>query len=181
LHCLALGRQETDDDLHAYWKCPRHAHSEDEAIIKSQFLIDMAVAESVTSPSLWFRGLLPSNSIKLPIDFQQQYDFRACIIDGPHIPEDRNIWPSAVYFGDASGGIYSEFPTIRRVGVGIAAYSSEQGHPLFSMYCPLESKVQTVPRGETNVLTVITGKLAHGSVATIYTYNLPVYNTFNQG
>jgi len=35
-------------------------------------------------------------------------------------------WPSGYYFGDGSGGAYSKYPTLRRVGVGLPYTSPDK-------------------------------------------------------
>ena len=174
---------ELDDDLHAYWTCPRHEQSVEEDITNSQSLIQLAITEAATWPVFWFRGIVPSEAVSLPPDYVY-HNHQSISITGHGnftVPEGSDTWPTGIYFGDASGGPYTDIPTIRRIGYGLAAYSEEQGSLLFTAHFPLLGEVQTVPRGETMVIHAIASMLAPNSSAVVYTDNLLVYNTFARG
>ena len=108
----------------------------------------------------------------------------ACVlrnnIDIP-ITTKPGTWPGGYYFGDASGGLYTALPTLRRVGVGVAMYKDHARYPDFKMHYPLPGLVQTVPRGETHVVLLVTNMLEEGAEATQYTDNYQVYRVFVQG
>ena len=60
---------------------------------------------------------------------------------------------------------------------------SESGQtlPICSLHYPLPGEMQTVPRGETNVLLLVTILLQEKAKEVQYTDNLPVYNIYKSG
>ena len=57
------------------------------------------------------------------------------------------MYTSGVYYGDASGGEYTKYPEIRRVGCAFAKID-DLGSLTFAASFPLPGEIQTVSRGE---------------------------------
>ncbi len=103
------------DDLHLFRTCPCLQNIPHKNISKTQHLVPLAVEGSITEPCLWLRGILPSHHTQLP----GQY---ATPTVGLNIFRKQTLqaqWDSNTYYGDASGGEFSSFPRIRRVGCGV--------------------------------------------------------------
>ena len=64
------------------------------------------------------------------------------------------VWNSGTYYGDASGGDFTTFAPIRRIGCGLAAIDSN-GALIAGMSLNLPGPVQTVPRGELFALVML--------------------------
>ena len=174
-HC-----QQIDTPLHSFWTCPRHANSDLEDVTESQHLVNKASDEYNTWPCLWLRGLFPKE--RVVVKGCEPSEFVCHAISGPSQPEaGLSKWGSGVYFGDASGGVYTSYPTLRRVGVGIACFDEEDGAFQFEVRYPLPGEVQTVPRGETHVLVFLTSMLRENADVTLYTDNKPVHDIYNMG
>ena len=148
--------------------------NQDDEILKSQHLVPKAEAECQDLPCLWLRGIFPMGLTELKPE-HQPLEQTYYVLRGPRKPEGEGSWPSATYFGDASGGFYTSYRTLRRVGMGIAAYTQEQGAPLFQCQLPLTGKVQTVPRGETQIFHVLILMLSNDSQIMFYTDNFGVW------
>ena len=111
-YCQRCDSNAFDTDLHCYWECPADAHLNERDIDKSAHLSTRASAECAQFPCLWFRGLLP----------------RSMIIVIPRPPDSLHIkyvnpdevqWGSGNDYGDASGGEYTSFHDLRRVGCSV--------------------------------------------------------------
>jgi len=63
-----------------------------------------------------------------------------------YIYPDISTWRSGLYFGDASGGEFASYPSIRRVGCGLGVID-EEGNLVFGARFNLPGEIQTVPRG----------------------------------
>ena len=88
---------------------------------------------------------------------------------------------SGVYYGDASGGEYSSYPEIRRVGCSFVSVAASDGALLFGAHFPLPGSVQTVPRGELFTLVELIKQARDGAEITYVTDNKWVYDTYNGG
>ena len=64
-----------------------------------------------------------------------------------------DCWPSGTYYGDGSGGEFSEFPELRRCGVGVATL--QNGALWFGVHARLPGPVQTVPRAENCAFLIV--------------------------
>ena len=173
---------EPEDALHFFWTCPRHSACEAEEVAESQDLIELAIEDGQDNPSKWYRGIMSSSDISIGSDMEPT-DQSIYVLKSNNLPinTEPDSWPSGFYFGDASGGPYTAYPSLRRVGVGVAMYRESERQADFRLHYPLPGQVQTVPRGETHVVLLVTSMLEQGAVATQYTDNYPVYKIFNKG
>ena len=171
------------DEAAAETPAPRHDACEAEEVADSQDLIPIAIENGQINPSRWYRGIMNKEDMDIGRDMDppEQTIWILNNNNNLSITTEPNTWPSGSYFGDASGGLYTAYPTLRRVGVGLAMYRESQRRPDFKMHYPLPGQVQTVPRGETHVVLVVTYMLEPDAVAIQYTDNYPVYNIYNQG
>ena len=174
---------EPEDDLHFYWTCPRHDLCEAEEVADSQDLIQMAVENGQINPSRWYRGIMNKEDMDIGRDMDppEQTIWVLNNNNNLSITTEPNTWPSGSYFGDASGGLYTAYPTLRRVGVGLAMYRESQRRPDFKMHYPLPGQVQTVPRGETHVVLIVTYMLEPDAVAIQYTDNTKFLTYITKG
>ncbi len=62
-------------------------------------------------------------------------------------------WPSGDYFGDAGGGRYNIYPTLRRVGMGLVRMHN--GSLSYGLKANLCGSVQTAHRGEAAIVVVL--------------------------
>ena len=74
-------------------------------------------------PCLWLRGLLPQQLV--PCASAPVATFPT-FVSGPQCPS--GSWPAGYYGTDASGGVFSSIPQLRRVGVGIASLFVSHSH-----------------------------------------------------
>ena len=105
-----------------------------------------------THPCLWIRGILPSSLAATSSAPQDNVPLYAI---GP-LPLTES-WPSGFEGCDASGGIHTSIPSIRRVGFGICKLDLTPPHSLLAgCWSMLPGHVQTVPRGELfAILTIL--------------------------
>ena len=87
---------------------------------------------------------------------------------------------SGTYYGDASGGEYSSYPEVRRVGCGFA-FIDEEGELLFGAHFPLPGAVQTVPRGGLFTLVQLMRQALPMSEIVYVIDNKGVFDNFNKG
>ncbi len=142
-----------DDALHTFWLCPANEHIEDRAVETTQCLIPAAQQLSVEYPCLWLRGILPSKFTDIDPQYDPSNELSVTYINnsGSEI-----IWGSGTYYGDASGGEFSSYPAIRRIGCGLSCILDD-GSLSFGAHFNLPGTVQTVPRGELYALVVLVG------------------------
>ena len=88
-------------------------------------------------------------------------------------------WDSGTYYGDASGGEWTEHPTLRRVGVGLL--KGANGVFLHGVSSNLPGSVQTVARGELFAFLLLLRHLSVNSIGEFVTDNLNVETTFLKG
>jgi len=134
-----------------------------------------AVSKADDMPCLWLRGILPQSLMA---------------IDEAHLPTNHIVakytnepdgqWQSGTYYGDASGGEFTEYPELRRCGCGVA-FVLDDGSLSYGASFNLPGQVQTVARGELYALVFLVGKLAPSTVVDFVTDNEGVYKMFNQG
>ena len=110
-----------------------------------------------------------------PSENLEVHPTHASAIDWDHPPLN-----DGVFYGDASGGIFTSYPTIRRIGCGVVQIKPD-GSLLWALNFNLPGWVQTVPRGELYVLVFVVQRLRPRSVITYVTDNLDVYRMFNKG
>ena len=106
---------EIESCLHVFWTCPCNAHLNDELIRDTQHLIPKAIEGSKDEPCLWLRGFLRSKYIIIDSKYEASNEAHVSTAD-PNNHTDK--WGSGLYHGDASGGKYTKYRTIRRCGVG---------------------------------------------------------------
>ena len=167
------------DSLHTLWTCPCIAGFDDPAITNSEHLIPLASNEGHQYPCLWFRGILP-----LPL--AQPTSIEAPVPDTfiPHyylVAPDAGSWPSGSYFGDAGGGRHNLYPSLRRVGIGVAHLNQLDHSFLFGVGSPLFGEHQTVHRGEAVAALLLIVHLANDASVDFYGDNASFVNSFNKG
>ena len=138
-----------EDALHAFWTCPHNNLIECEHVQSTQGLINRASTEASSLPCLWLRGLLPSKFSNIDICYTPTNQL---IITNHHGALNSCSWTSGTYYGDASGGEYTSYKALRRMGVGLAKCSGSVFH--FGISSNLPGPVQTVARGETFALSL---------------------------
>ena len=87
---------------------------------------------------------------------------------------------SGTYYGDASGGEFTRYPDIRRVGVAFAQVSAS-GSLIFAAHFPLSGEFQTVARGELTAVVELIRLAQHGTDICFITDNKTVYNNHCAG
>jgi len=167
-------KTEPETSLHTFWTCRCNTDIDIQAVQATQELIPKAVAGSGEDECLWLRGILPS-----------KYTF----IDPIYAPSDNenivynnenNIdWKNMVYYGDASGGVYTQYPALRRIGVGLVAYKDSNFQ--FGVHTNLPGQVQTVGRGECYALFILVRSLPNLADCEFVTDNFNVFKNFNGG
>ncbi len=157
--CLLCG-EPICDSRHIHWNCPCVNSIEDEAISNSNLLVPMANEESEEYPCVWLRGLMPKPFATIPVDKIGYLDKYLCAYY--LTPPAEGSWPSGSYFGDASGGKYNLYPTLRRVGLGLSCMQDTTC--MFGLKTYLAGQVQTVHRGEAAIVLVLIALLARDSI-----------------
>ncbi len=166
-----------DDALHCFWQCPANGIIEDEDVQTTQVLIPAAESGVLTHPCLWLRGILPSKFTNInPSAFPSNVSSIQIIKD----TSSQATWASGTYYGDASGGEFSSFASIRRVGCGLAAIDSA-GNLVFGAKSNLPGSVQTVPRGEIYALFMLVDLAIHLTELDFVTDNKGLFDAFNKG
>ena len=97
---------------------------------------------------------------------------------GPNKPD--SYWPSAQYYGDASGGKFTSIPSLRRVAVGVAAYNDDN-ELQFGVQASPCGPVQSVARGEAYALLLVVTKVELNAYVTFFTDCYSVLTTYNKG
>ena len=172
--CCRCGKAR-DTSLHSFWLCPANATIEDAAVVESQYLIPAAQNKSAEYPCLWLRGILPENFTRFSDDDSPRLD----VITHQTNPMNES-WNSGVYYGDASGGRFSSFPQLRRIGCGLVQVDVA-GSLIWGRRFNLPGPVQTVPRGELFVLLYLLEKVEALSNITYVTDNKKVKDKFCEG
>ena len=110
---------EPETALHCFWTCPCDDHIEDQAVAASQRLIPQAIQGVEEFPCMWLRGILPASKTKIADNHLPSDDIVIRYINVP----DR--YTSGKYYGDASGGDFSQYPSLRRCGCAVVQIDSE--------------------------------------------------------
>jgi len=171
--CPRCGQPE--DALHCFWTCPANCNIEDHDVSKTQSLVAAAQEKSNDFPALWLRGLLPANFIEIPPEASPVQQVNITYVN----PIDVSF-ESGLYYGDASGGEFTQYPDIRRVGVSFVQIR-DNGDLTFAAHFPLPGDVQTVARGELYALLVLIRMASPGSIVVFVTDNKGVYDKYNSG
>jgi len=138
-------------------------------------LIKQAVEGCEQYPCLWLRGLLPEDLSAIP---DENCPSNSANIQ--YVNHNLAVWGSGTYYGDASGGVYTEYGPIRRVGVGVAIISAS-GDLLYGLHTNLPGKIQTVSKGELYALYLVVDHVHSDSVIIFVTDNYGVFEIFNKG
>jgi len=109
----------------------------------------MAKVGVVETVCLWLRGMLPRRKVWLDeadhVHVQHALGVLSC--DGPfEVNYDNHVWAS-----EASGGLHSSGPRIRRVGCSFVLVGRQFMRPIGFISFSLEAPIQTVPRGALSV------------------------------
>ena len=138
---------QPDTPLHAYWTCSRFDTDTSDEITRPKHLVTEAINTSEHLPCMWFRGILPSNLTDLPAGIPPPAESSMCF-SRPNKPE--SSWPSAQYYGGASGGNFSIL-VLRRVAVGISVFN-ESNELQFGVQASLCGPIQIVAKIEAYAL-----------------------------
>ena len=166
---------EPEDALHCFWTCQENANIDEHVVKKTQHLIQTAKTSSNEHPCLWLRGLLPANLINIPPDAEPLSS-----LDITYINPENVSFDSGTYYGDASGGEYTVYADIRRVGCAFARTTSS-GELIYAAHYPLPGEVQTVARGELLALVVLLRFAAPLAEIDFVTDNKGVFDKYNAG
>ena len=169
---------DVDCALHTFWECPANDNIPSEAIQNTRRLKEHAIVKSQEEPCLWLRGLLPAHYTRVEPEYLPRNDIRVVSTNIERI--DWVSFKTGTFYGDASGGMFSSMPRIRRIGCGIIQISND-GQLIWGQHFNLPGKIQTVPRGELFVLLYLAERLEPFSVITYVTDNQKVSDKFNEG
>ena len=89
---------------------------------------------------MWLRGILPADKTSLDESDLPPLDIVVKYVTSP-------LLYAGKYYGDASGGQFSEYPSLRRCGCAVVQIN-EVGALLHAAYFSLPGHIQTVPRAE---------------------------------
>ena len=165
---------ETEDAFHCYWDCPANDNIQDTRVADTQYLCKAAKFNVQNEPCLWLRGILPDNHISIPPEEEPIEETTLTKINSFDTIE------SGIYYGDASGGTYTKYPEIRRVGCSFVKCDSE-GNLLYGCHFPLPGDIQTVARGELFAVVELVRFAEPMSELFYVTDNQGVFTTFNAG
>ena len=144
--------------FHLIWECPCNGDIRDARVVDSQPLIFEARRSAHEFPCLWLRGLLPKELVAISTPFAIREDLQ--FVKSAPV----GLWPSGHYHTDASGGIYSSLPLIRRCGIGIAfvcqddmQFNGAITEDLFLWGCfsALPGSIHTVVRAELFAIVLV--------------------------
>ena len=169
--------EEVESDLHWGWTCRCNADIEADEVQDTQNLIVRATAEATDVPCLWLRGILPSRRSSLKEEHQppdtELLRFRN------NLSHDI-VWGSGTYYGDASGGVYTDVPVLRSVGFGVVRLNEDMSLAV-AVNTRLPGSIQTVPRGELYALVLLSILAEEYATIDFVTDNLGVSDSFNAG
>ena len=103
-----------EDSLHTFWTCPANCNLESEHVADTQKFIHTAITESIIEPCLWLRGILPSHYTHIPHTARPTHELKVISTLPAAV-----MFTSGTFYGDASGGPWTKYPTLRRVGCGL--------------------------------------------------------------
>jgi hypothetical protein len=169
--------REPETNLHTFWTCPCNASIKHEYVYKTQHLVTRARNEHEQNPAFWLRGLISSSMTEIP----PPHDSPTDELSITHINPEVANWSSATYYGDASGGEYTSYNEIRRVGVSVVFVSEDSRTTIFGLHCNLPGQIQSVGRGELFALVMLSRQLLPVTNVMYVTDNKPLSDTFNKG
>jgi len=164
-----------DTDIHTFWQCPANVNIDSDAIRNTQSLCDVAAERAAEYPCLWLRGLLPAHLVNIQHTFNPSEEISLVYENAPACN-----FHDGVYYGDASGGSFTAFPSIRRCGCGLAQVDA-QGVFIWGARFNLPGSVQTVPRAELFVLAMLLDRSQASSTIAFITDNQKNSELFNKG
>jgi Ribonuclease HI len=165
--------------MHCYYTCGANAAIADSSVTQSQRLVAEAIQHSVNYPAYYFRGIVIEDMVTVSFPPPPtQPNFRT---EGT--PPAKGSWPSGIYFGDGSGGVYAKYPSLRRCGVGIAKIEQSGDNIVFDLgiYLTLPGCIQTVPRSEAYALLAVLEHAANGASIEFFTDSKILSDTFAKG
>ena len=168
----------SDDLLHFCWTCPANADIEDVAILDTQDLIPTAKCKFGVETCLWTRGIIPANLSLEPLKWEcnkpkQDVSFQSTLASS-------HPWCGTMY-GDASGGKFSAYRDLRRVGCGLIMLSSDSNALMAAINFNLPGEVQTIPRGELYAIVIGVTLAPENSSIDFVTDNQGNYDKYNKG
>ena len=113
-----------ESSLHALWQCPANTQIESESIKRTQYVIQTATSKCLEEPAFWFRGQLPSHYAEIEVEHLPSPVLKP--VSTTSVDDD--FWMdknNGVFYGDASGGTFSSFLAIRRIGCGIVQIDND--------------------------------------------------------
>ena len=163
-----------ETSLHTFWQCPCNRDIEHEYVTDSEGLADEAITGALSEPCLWLRGISPSHYTEISHQYLPTEELNI------HVDNNHNVsWSSGTYYGDASGGKYTQYKALRRCGVGLVRFVDGVFH--FGMHTNLPGPVQTVGRGELFALVLLVKHLQPNTEVDFVTDNENVAVSFNKG
>ena len=103
--CVLCGHSG-DDEFHQCWECPAVLGHADMLELDDNALVAVALRQGRTALTRWTRCLCPDPAEDVPAPPET-----TAVVSMPD-----TSWPPALYFTDASGGVYSRTVPLRRVG-----------------------------------------------------------------
>ena len=158
VHCPWCGQVVTSD-FHYYWDCYAASDMDIAAIKESNDLAGQAAAGQDSQTCLWLRGLVPVGMAPMASPFPAE--------DTLSFLHGCSSWDPGVYYTDASGGDWSAFPRLRRVGIGVVrlAWGNDPVPSLLlAAWGPVAGNCQTVVRGELLAILQVLRHVASGAV-----------------
>ena len=161
-----------DTPLHTFWQCQKNEDIPSDAIKDTQHLCPTAVAQSVENPVLWLRRILASH-YPHPDNPEEDTPPIEDLNVLTEMPMEPSFWEdtTGIFYSDASGGKFSSFNRLRRIGCG--ACLCVHGVPKWSHYFNLPGPAQSVPRGELYAILYIVERVSPFSTIEIVTSNTP--------
>ena len=162
--------QHPETALHLLWECSANQDIDDQRVTDTQALVHQSRNGAAQYPCLWLRGLLPSSAVVVNTPFLENEQLFYVARDS------EGSWPGGIYHSDASGGVNSSIPVIRRCGVGVAFVAQDDNayvhgikaeHFLWGVYAALTGKVHTIVRAELYAMVVIARHVEDNATVTI--------------
>ena len=177
--CTRCGRS-VDTALHMFWNCPANTNIDSESVQKTQYLIQAAVAKSEDEPGLWLRGLLPAHYTEIESQYCPPDIVKPISTNPESIDWKSQNMMTGVFYGDASGGIFSSMPRIRRIGCGLVQVDGDDDL-IWAHHFNLPGPFQTVPHSRRYVLLCLVRRLEPGADVTYAADNQKVRDVLVQG
>ena len=164
-----------DTSLHAFWECPANANIDSPEVQDTQKYISAAVHKSPECPCFWLRGIVPESFTEI-----DNTDLPPNVLIASEENMFRPDFDSGTYYGDASGGKFTSFPVLRRIGVGVVQVDVE-ANLVWGHSFNLPGPIQTVPRGELFAILYVIQRTSYNKTIHFVTDNLKVAQKYNEG